>query len=186
MREAIRNGTRGLCGRSHSLALATREACLRCAHSHPVEACSCQSSTAARFDWHACHQVLDWTEEGSVVETALLLCAEEPLQPPLSILDRAMARFGAHDLDFAFDADELRLPHPFAKLIWRAFAPQRSPGTSSVASTKATLGDAGRRGLPSEVLHADWARIIMCFADRYGLWLPLEFEEDDDSNAIGG
>lgn len=121
--------------------------------------------------------------EGEVVQVALSLWAQRPMQAPLSILDRAMASFEPNDLDFAFDADQLRPPHPFAELIRLAFAPQLNPGAPILTSIKANFSRRSPESAP-EAMHAEWQRTIMCFADRYGLWLPLEVGEDDDSNPM--
>lgn len=71
---------------------------------------------------------------------------------PLHILDEAMAGRYGEDLDFEFDADEMRPPHPFAMLLRQAFAPTADPLSLSPK----------RR----------WNLIILPFAQRYGIWEP--------------
>ena len=119
--------------------------------------------------------------EGAVVELALSLWAHLPLEAPLAILDRTMARFEPYDLDFAFEADQLQPPHPFAELIRLAFEPELNAGARAVSPIKPTARSASAE-LLSEAVHAEWHRTIMCFADRYGLWLPCEVGEDENSN----
>jgi hypothetical protein len=118
-------------------------------------------------------------DAGAVVEVALSLWTHQPRDTALSILDRAMATCAPDDLDFAFEADQLHLPHPFAELIRLAFAPQFVPDTFSVTPINAIGCDAAHE-LQSEAMYAEWHKAIMCFADRYGMWLPfLDGEESD-------
>lgn len=116
-----------------------------------------------------------------MVELALSLWAHLPLEAPLAILDRTMARFEPYDLDFAFEADQLRSPHPFAELIRLAFAPDLNTSARVVWPKQPNARSASPEFL-SEAVHAEWHRIIMRFADRYGLWLPWEISEDETSS----
>lgn len=118
-----------------------------------------------------------------MVELALSLWAHLPLEAPLSILDRTMARFEPYDLDFAFDADQLHPPHPFAELIRLAFAPERNAGARVVSPIKSNAGSTSPE-LLSETMPPDWCGTIMRFADRYGLWLPSDIGEDENSNRM--
>jgi hypothetical protein len=115
-------------------------------------------------------------DAGAVVEIALSLWAHRPMESALSILDRAMAGCEPHDLDFAFEADQLHLPHPFAELIRLAFAPQFVADNVRLTATGTHAADE----LLSDARYAEWHKAIMCFADRYGLWLPLEPDAHDD------
>jgi hypothetical protein len=118
-------------------------------------------------------------DAGAVVEVALSLWAHQPMDTALSILDRAIATCEPRDLDFAFEADQLHLPHPFAQLIRLAFAPQLVPDNSPLAPIKTTGSDPADE-LRSEARHAEWHKAIMCFADRYGLWLPFELDDEEE------
>lgn len=153
------------------------------AHRGRSHECSCNSSMRARRQSRLCElKFFDFMNEGEVVEVALSLWAHRPTEEPLSILDRAMGQFEPHDLDFAFDADQLRPPHPFAELIRLAFAPLTA-GTPILTPCKADASYLIPEWAP-EAMHGEWQRIIMCFADRYGLWLPLEQGDDESSNPM--
>jgi hypothetical protein len=125
-------------------------------------------------------RLLEVMDAGAVVEVALSLWAHEPRDTALSILDRAMATCEPHELDFAFEADQLHLPHPFAELIRLAFAPEFVPGAFS-GEPITTTGTHAAHELQSEAVYAEWHKAIMCFADRYGLWLPFELDDEDST-----
>lgn len=176
---ATRDWFGSACGRSTSPASAAHESCARHQHPHRIDGCSCHASIAPRFHSPGARQsFFDRTDEQDIVDTALKLWAEDPRQAPLTILDRAIARFERADLDFAFDADQLHFPHPFAELIRLAFAPQLSPSALRSAWLNATDDAASHES--AEAVQAEWQRTIMCFADRYGLWLPLGIDEDNN------
>lgn len=118
-----------------------------------------------------------------MVELALSLWAHLPSEAPLTILDRTMIRFEPCDLDFAFEADQLHPPHPFAELIRLAFAPELNAGARVLTPIKPNARSAGPE-LLSGAVHAEWHRTIMRFADRYGLWLPCEIGEDENGNPM--
>lgn len=125
---------------------------------------------------------VDLMGEGDVVELALSLWAHLPRVAPMSILDRTMARFAPYDLDFAFEADQLHPPHPFAELIRLAFAPELNPEAQVLSSARSNLGSE-RPELVSEAVHEQWHRTIIHFADRYGLWLPYDLGKYENGNS---
>lgn len=90
--------------------------------------------------------------KSSVVEVAIELSRQYPHTDPLEILDCAIGGRYGEELDFEFEADELRPPHPFAMILRRAFAPTVDPLSLSPK----------RR----------WSLIILPFAQRYGIWEP--------------
>lgn len=88
----------------------------------------------------------------SIAEAAVNLFKRHPHRDPLQILDEAIGSRRGEELDFEFDQDELRPPHPFAMLLRRAFAPTIDPASLSPQ----------RR----------WKLVILPFARRYGIWEP--------------
>lgn len=102
---------------------------------------------------------------------ALQLWSERPNEAALTILDSVLANQDAEDLEFAFEYDDLHLPHPFAELIRRAFAPHLDPTILLISTLAAEVGD---RDWPPQFESAqqDWHAAIMRFAERYGIWNP--------------
>lgn len=94
----------------------------------------------------------DVVPELTVAEVAVELSRRHPHREPLRILDEAMDGRRGEELDFEFDVDELRPPHPFAMLLRRAFAPTINPASLSPK----------RR----------WNLVILPFARRYHIWEP--------------
>lgn len=98
--------------------------------------------------------------ETSVVQTALELYRRDPFKEPLQILDAAIGHRHGYQLDYEFENEELRPPHPFAELLRKAFAPWSS--SSSLTPDKY------------------WACVILPFARRYHIWEPYR---DDAATA---
>jgi hypothetical protein len=94
----------------------------------------------------------DVVPESTVAEVAVELSRRHPHREPLQILDEAIAGRSGEELDYEFDTDELRPPHPFAMLLRRAFAPEIDPASLSPQ----------RR----------WNLIVLPFARRYCTWEP--------------
>lgn len=182
MRQTIRE-IPDACDRSAGRAIALRRSTGPHARTHsvPRDRCSCSSYIGDGLQPRLSLRLLEVVDAEVVVEVALSLWAYQPMDTALSILDRAMATCEPHDLDFAFEADQLYLPHPFAELIRLAFAPQFVPDNFPFAPTNTTGSDATGE-LQSEAGHGEWHKAIMCFADRYGLWLPVELDDEEESN----
>lgn len=109
---------------------------------------------------------------GSIVETALRLLKEQPWESPLHILDSALAGYEGDDLEFEFDYDELQLPHPFAELVRRAFAPDLDITELLLTTVDIEPRDPHLRSR-IELARDAWQRAIGRFADRYRIWSPL-------------
>ena len=90
--------------------------------------------------------------EPMVVSVALETARRHPRRDPLKILDAAIGPWRGRQLDFEFDDEELRPPHPFAELLRLAFAP-------SIPLSSLTYG-------------RHWTHIILPFARRYQIWEP--------------
>jgi len=108
--------------------------------------------------------------EQSIVANALRLWSERSNDLARQILDDVMSSCHDDDLEFAFDYDDLRPPHPFAELLRRAFAPELDPTILLISTLAAEFGDHNCPQFKSA--QDEWHAAIMRFADRYGIWSP--------------
>jgi hypothetical protein len=113
--------------------------------------------------------LVEGEEQPAVVSTALSIWAQNPKLAALEILDRAMRQHAGEDLDFQFDETELLVPHPFAELIRRAFAPALHAAELCLIEMESQ--DPELRGRIMRARRC-WDRAILQFAQRYQIWEP--------------